>query len=207
MYSCDLGSRENVFLLSGVMNGTAESSITRNESEEWFAMSATFGRALKAKDFLESHSVPCFIPMKYEVVSDSKHGKKRQLIPAINNLLFVYTTRSRIQTLKAGVDYLQYLTRIEGSRRIPIVVPERQMEQFITVCNTYNEKLVYLNPDEINLDKGTPVQIIGGAFDGIEGIFVKIEGVRSRRVVLHVPGITAVIIADITNGCLKVLDK
>ena len=49
------------------------------EPAEWFAMSATFGRALKAKEFLESRSVQCFIPMKYEVVNDGKQGKKRKL--------------------------------------------------------------------------------------------------------------------------------
>ena len=49
------------------------------------------------------------------------------------------------------------------------------------------------------------VQIIGGMFDGIEGTFVKVEGVRNRRVAILVPGIAAVVIADITRGCLKVL--
>ena len=177
-----------------------------DEPVEWFAMSATFGRALKAKDFLESRAVQCFIPMKYEVISDGKNGKKRKLIPAINNLLFVKTTRSRIQALKTEMSYLQYLTRPDGVRRIPIVVPNFQMEQFIAVCNSYSEKLIYLNPDEINIQKGTPVQIVGGAFDGIEGTFVKIEGVRNRRVAIMVPGIAAVVIADITNGCLKILE-
>ena len=183
------------------------SSMDLSEPIEWFAMSATFGRALKAKVFLESHSVRCFIPMKYEVFSDGNHGKKRQLVPAISNLLFVNTTRSCIQSLKTGLSYLQYLTRPDGTRRIPIVVPDCQMEQFISVCNTCNEKLVYLNPEEINLEKGTPVQIIGGAFDGVEGTFVKVEGFRNRRVVVSVPGITAVVVADITNGCIKVLDQ
>ena len=116
---------------------TVESSKDMSEPIEWFAMSATFGRALKAKDFLEAHSVRCFIPMKYEIVSDGKHGKKRQLVPAINNLLFVNTTRSCIQALKGELSYLQYQTRPEGSRRIPIVVPDRQMEQFVAVCDTY----------------------------------------------------------------------
>ena len=176
-------------------------------SSSWYAMSATFGRALKAKDFLESRSVRCFIPMKYEVVGDGKHGKQRKLVPAISNLLFVYTTRDHIQSLKTEVSYLQYLTRPEGARRVPIVVPERQMEQFITVCDSYNEKLIYLNPDEINLEKGTPVQIIGGAFDGVEGTFIKVDGVRNRRVAVLVPGIAAVVIADITHGCLKVLEQ
>ena len=176
------------------------------DSASWYAMSATFGRALKAKEYLESHSVRCFIPMRYDVVSNGKHGKERRLVPAINNLLFAYTTRDTIQALKSEVDYLQYLTRPEGGRRVPIVVPDRQMEQFITVCDSYNEKLVYLTPDEINLAKGTPVQILGGPFDGVEGTFVKIEGTRNRRVALLVPGIAAVVIADITRGCLKVLE-
>ena len=171
----------------------------------WYAMSATFGRALKAKEYLEAHSLRCFIPMRYEVVSEGKQGKTRKLVPAINNLLFVYAERDRLQSLKSEVPYLQYLTRPEGGRRIPIVVPEHQMQQFITVCDSYNEKLVYLTPDEINLEKGTPVQIIGGAFDGVEGTFIKLEGIRNRRVVLLVPGIAAVVIADITRGCLKLL--
>jgi len=186
---------------------SATPSVKLSSPEVWFAMSATFGRALKAKDFLESHSVRCFIPMRYDVVGDGKRGKKRRLVPAISNLLFVYTTRECIQALKSEASYLQYLTRPEGSRRVPIVVPDRQMEQFITVCDSYNEKLTYLNPSEINLEKGTPVQILGGPFDGVEGTFVKIEGVRNRRVVVQVSGIAAVVIADITHGCLKVLDR
>ena len=177
------------------------------DKASWYAMSATFGRALKAKEYLESHSVRCFIPMRYEVVSDGKQGKQRRLVPAISNLLFAYTTRDTLQALKSEVDYLQYLTRPEGTRRVPIVVPDRQMEQFITVCDSYNEKLVYLTPDEINLAQGTPVQILGGPFDGVEGTFVKIEGTRNRRVALLVPGIAAVVIADITRGCLKVLEQ
>ena len=176
-----------------------------SEPVSWYAMSATFGRALKVKEFLDSRSIRCFVPMKHDVVSDGKHGKKRQLVPAISNLLFVYATRSCIQDLKTQLGYLQYLTRSEGTRRIPVVVPDRQMEQFIAVCNTYNEKLIYLNPNEINIQKGTPVQIVGGAFDGVEGIFVKVDGVRNRRVAIMVSGIAAVVIADITNGCLKLL--
>lgn len=179
------------------------------EPAVWFAMSATFGRSLKAKDFLESRSVRCFIPMRYDVVSDGKQGKERKerkLVPAISNLLFAHTTRSNIQELKSEVTYLQFLTQPEDGRRVPIIVPDRQMEHFITVCDTYNEKLIYLNPSEINLEKGTPVQIIGGAFDGVEGTFVKIEGKRNRRVAVLVPGIAAVVVADITNGCLKVLE-
>ena len=168
-------------------------------------MSATFGRELKAKTFLESHDVRCFIPMRYEIIND-KNGKTRALVPAIHNLLFAYTSKERIQSLKTGVGYLQYLTQHSEGRNIPIIVPERQMQQFISVCETHDEKLVYLAPDEINLEKGTHVQVIGGTFDNVEGTFVKIDRSRKKRVVVHLQGIAAVMIADITDGYLKVLE-
>jgi uridine kinase len=75
---------------------TIEDTPTIPAELSWFAMSATFGRALKAKEYLESHSVRCFIPMRYEVVSDGKQGKARKLVPAINNLLFVYAEREQL---------------------------------------------------------------------------------------------------------------
>ena len=64
--------------------------------------------------------------------------------------------------------FLQYRTFPENGKNVPIVVPDNQMQQFIAVCETHNEQLMYLNPDEINIAKGTPVRIIGGTFDGVE---------------------------------------
>lgn len=177
-----------------------------NEQPVWFAMSATFGRELKAKTFLESRQVECFVPMRYEIVKDKTQGKVRKLVPAINNLIFVYTTKDRIQSLKAAVEYLQYITKPENGKNIPIIVPEYQMQQFKAVCDTYNENLVYLSPNEINLKKGTPVKIVGGVFDGIEGTFLKVDKSRKKRVVVMIQGFAAVIIAEIEDGYLQVLE-
>ena len=151
-----------------------EQKSNENSPEElvWFAMSATFGRSMKAKAFLESKQVKCFIPMRYEIVKDKTQGKIRKLVPAINNLIFVYTTKERIQALKSVAEYLLYLTKPVGGKNIPITVPEYQLQQFMTVCDTYDDNLVYLSPNEIKLEKGTPVKIIGSAFDGVEGTFV-----------------------------------
>ena len=66
-----------------------KSDINSAEGLVWFAMSATFGRELKAKTFLETKSVKCFVPMKYQIVNDKKQGKIKKLAPAINNLIFV----------------------------------------------------------------------------------------------------------------------
>ena len=187
------------------MSTEKKSDINRLEEPVWFAMSATFGRELKAKTFLESKQVKCFVPMRYESVKDKTQGKIRKLVPAINNLIFVYTTKERIQALKSVAEYLQYLTKPVGGRNIPIIVPEYQMQQFIKVCNTHNDKLVYLAPEEINLKEGTSVKIIGGAFDGVIGSFVKVDKSRKKRVVVLVQGIAAVMVAEFTDGYLQPL--
>ena len=75
----------------------------------------------------------------------------------------------------------------------------------MTVCNQHDEKLVYLSPDEINLEKGTPVKIIGSAFDGVVGTFVKVHNSRKKRVVVLVQGVAAVVLAEFTDGYLQPL--
>lgn len=187
------------------MSTEKKSDINRLEEPAWFAMSATFGRELKAKTFLESKQVKCFVPMRYEIVKDKTQGKIRKLVPAINNLIFVYTTKERIQALKSVAGYLQYLTKPVGGKNIPIIVPEYQMQQFMTVCDTYNENLIYLSLDEINLKEGTPVRIIGSVFDGVEGTFVKVNKSRKKSVVVMIQGLTAVMIAEFEDGYLQVL--
>ena len=173
----------------------------------WFAMSAPYRRELIAQEFLEQRGIDCFVPMKEALVEKRNGSKRRQMVPAIHNLIFVHTTKETIKYLKQGVNFLQYCTRPVAGKNVPIIVPDYQMQQFIATCNTYNEKLIYLAPDEINLQEGTPVRIIGGAFDGIEGTFVRIEKGKRKKVVVMAEGIAAVAIAKFTDGFIQVLDK
>ena len=64
-------------------------------------------------------------------------------------------------------------------------VPDSQMQRFIAVSGTYDDHLLYFQPDELNLSKGTKVRITGGEFEGQEGIFLKVKGARDRRVVIE----------------------
>lgn len=186
-------------------NDVSRSQRNTVEPEEWFAMSATFGRSMKAKTILESKNVRCFIPMKYTMTSDRRQGKVRKLIPAINNLLFVFTTKNKIQELKKSILWLHYLVKPENGRNAPIIVPEYQMTQFMKVCDTLDENLVYMTPDEVNLEEGTPVKIVGGDFDGIEATFVKVKKGRKRKVVVLVKGVAAVMMTELSEGYLQVI--
>jgi hypothetical protein len=62
-----------------------------------------------------------------------RRGNKifRVIEPAISNLIFVYATKDEIQEVKRKFPRLQYHTYFENGRNVPIVVPQRQMENFI----------------------------------------------------------------------------
>ena len=189
------------------MSEVAPAVIDEEERHRWYAMSATYGRELKAKEFLEKNSLKCFIPMKHALVGHYTAKKQLGLVPAISNLLFVYSQKSRIQELKSRLSYLQYHTRPDGfGHNIPIVVPDKDMQQFITLCEQHIDKLRYLSPQEVDLSQGTPVRIVGGIYDGIEGTFIKLLRHRSKKFIVHIQGIAAVMIADISDGHLQVID-
>ena len=123
------------------------------EDEQWFAMRATYGRNLMAQTALADEGLRTFIPMHYV-----RRGRSRrtapQLVPVIRDLLFVRTTKDRITTLKKNLPYLHFIIRDSGLRREPIVVPERQMQQFIAVSSTDEEQLEWLSPEAVNLSCG-----------------------------------------------------
>ena len=171
----------------------------------WFALSAPHRREMKAKSLLDSAHIENFIPMQYQAVGTAK-GKERRLVPAISNLLFAKSSKRKLQELKTGVPFLQYKVRPEGGRNVPIIVPDHQMEQFRAICETHNEHLVFLQPEEINLSEGTPVRILGGAFDGITGIFVKLTGKKEKRVVVLLEGVAAVATAEISPDLIEVIE-
>ena len=184
---------------------TQERTVEDNNDILWFAMSAPYRRELIAKEFLDNKGIECFVPMKEALVERRNGTKRRQLVPAIHNLVFAHTSRERIKTLKQGVNFLQFHTRPQGGKNIPITVPDSQMQQFIAICKANNENITYLRPEEIDIKKGTRVRVHGGTFDGTEGYFVKIQGKRSRRVVILIEGITAVALTEISTDFIEVI--
>ena len=174
-----------------------------DDTIRWYAMRVTYRRELAVRDYLNEKGVETFIPMRHAL--KIKRGvPKRQLIPAINSLLFVHAPQSTIQNIKAGIPHLQYIT---DKNHRKITVPENQMHHFIAACSSYDESLNFFDPSEVNLTKGTPVRIIGGDFEGMEGVFIKIKGKRDRRVVVAIQGVIAVAIATIHPDLIQLISS
>lgn len=175
------------------------------ENKCWHALSAPYRRELKAKQFLDERGIENFIPMRYSVVTRRSGEKLRKLMPAVRNLVFAKASREVMKDLKSEAAFLQYRTMRCDGRNVPITIPDREMENFISACKTHDENMVFLSPDEIDLRKGTRVRIIGGPLDGVEGIFVRVKGSRSKKVVVLVTGLAAVVPAEVSPDLIEVL--
>ena len=158
------------------------------EKEVWFAIRVTYNRELKVKADLDARGITSFVPMQYR--REERHGVMvKRLVPSIHNLIFIHITPSKMKEYKMSTDLpIRYIMNRETHK--PIIVPSSEMENFIKVAGTYEEKLIYLNPEPGDFAKGERVRIIGGMFAGAEGIFVRFKG--DRRVVINIEGIVAV---------------
>ena len=158
---------------------------------QWFAMRATYKRELVAQEYLQGKGMEVFVPMRSEI--KVVRGIKRKLrVPAINSLIFVHAKKQELQEAKFGLDYLQYITRrIEGKNE-PIIVPDKQMHDFMQIVQDDTVEKTFHSPAEVDLALGTRVKIHGGPFDGMEGVLVKVKGKRKKQFFVELPGLVAV---------------
>ena len=154
----------------------------------WYPLRVTYNRELKVKDDLDGRNVTNFVPMQYR--REERNGRMvNRLVPSVHNLIFVKLTPSEMTEYKKSTSLpIRYIMNRETHK--PITIPDREMENFIKVAGTYEEKLIYLNTQPGDFSQGERVRVIGGPFAGAEGIFVRVKG--DRRVLINIPGVVAV---------------
>lgn len=161
-----------------------------DEEEMWYALRATYSRELKVQTLLNEKGVRTFVPMMWRNMS-VRGKEEKKLVPAVSNLCFVRWTRAGIDAFirslgeQTLVNY--YWDRI-ASR--PLVIPDRAMEDFITVASSLDEDIIYLTQISDKLREGQLVEVTGGPFDGVRGKIVRIK--KNRRVIVELPGFLAV---------------
>ena len=154
----------------------------------WYVLRAIFRKEVVVRDKLRSLGLRCYVPMRYQVVT--VQGKKlRRLVPAITELVFVYATSDAINEFKLrSKETVYWLTRpSQGQKREKIMVSDCDMENFIRITEQTERAVTYFRPEELRLDIGDRIRIHGGAFDGVEGVLMKVKGKREKQLVVSIP--------------------
>ena len=177
----------------------------------WFPMRVTYQRERKVKAELDRLEIENFIPMTYRFTELRKQGDtelRRELVPAINNLIFVHSTKERISELKVSNELLEPLRymidQTAGEAHTIMTVPDKQMENFMRVASVTDDSVMFLDETTIVGKEGKRVEIMGGPFEGVTGVIRRVK--RCKRVVVELEGIACVAIAFVPVGLLKEIE-
>ena len=174
----------------------------------WYAMRA-YKNEMRAEDAVRAiPSLECFVAKRYEL--RTYHGKKlRKLVPLIPSIVFVRGTKTDIQRLKQRHQFFQYMGSSFGKERFkPLIVPDKQMADFIKVAGEHEADVQYMSPLEVALIKGARVRIIGGVFDGVEGVLLYDKAKNNGRVVVSLPeSLGSISTAEIAPDLLETINE
>ena len=178
------------------------------ENLEWFPMRVTYHRELKMKSFFDSLGIESFVPMRYDVV-ETKEGRRRMLVSAIHNLIFVHSTRETLTHLKMTrkeFEPLRYMMRTiksDGGSTSIIRVPDHEMENFMRVASAESDNVIFLDYKDFIAKEGKRVRINEGTFAGVEGVIKRIK--KNKHVVVQIEGVAAVAIAFVPSSYLSII--
>ena len=173
----------------------------------WFPRRVTYQREIKVKPELDRLGIENFVPMTYRVVDADTDNPRRELVPAINNLIFVRSTQERVSELKQTnevLEPLRYMMDHTASREHAIMtVAAKNMENFMRVASRTDDSVMFLDDESVIGKEGKHVEIMGGVFEGVSGVIRRVK--RCKRVVVELEGIASVAIAFVPAVLLKEL--
>ena len=178
------------------------------DPKTWFPMRVTYQREMKVKAELDRLGIENFVPMRYKVMESQNDGDaelRRELVPAINNLIFVRETQERVSELKRTNEVLEPLRymmdRTASQEHAIMTVADREMENFMRVASRTDDSVMFLDDETVVGKEGKRVEIMGGAFEGVTGVIRRVK--RCKRVVVEIEGVASVAIAYVPAEMLR----
>ena len=151
------------------------SPLIASDAVHWYPMRVTYQRVKAIKALLDADHIENFLPMHWEWKDTRERIIALKQMPGYEPLRF-YTRPS--QTLK--------------DRREIFPIPDKQMEDFIRVSSSGDERVVFLEDTDYLRSVGQRVRVAEGEFAGVEGVVKRIK--NNKCVVVRLEGIATVAI-------------
>ena len=184
---------------------------TPDPEKLWFVFRASYGREDRAFDYLVDDGTYSYIAKRY--VEKYVHGKRKRVLETlIPNLLFVYTTKEKADVYVKATPELSFLTYYynhfqldSGQKNPPLVIPRREMDNFIRATCSHNEHLLFVEPAQCHYKSGDAVRVVDGLFRGVEGRVARVSG--QQRVVLSLSKIGLISTAYIPTAFIEKVER
>ena len=185
-----------------------------SENKQWFVLRVSYGRVLKAKEFVETKGLECYVPLRYKEVR--KLGKKRIIIePLLSSFLFVHAIAEQVETLLYEIkvstnesrNLLSYYFDHTSQRQDnpnhnpPLTICDEAMNNFIRLTSIKNPHIIPVTTEVVQYKLGDMVIVTEGDFKDIHGRVARIAG--QQRVVVELLEECFVATAYIPNHAMK----
>lgn len=123
--------------------------------------------------------------------------------------LFVRDTLAGIRQLREHIPGLRLLRHPDdrsGDNWRYMTVTNREMAMFRTIADAFAGNLPCYRIDDVNLEDGDRVQVVGGQFDGVEGILRCAPGRAGGQVLLIVGNLLIVSTGNIAPQYIRILE-
>lgn len=158
--------------------------------KKWFAMRdlKRSNAKLPAYKQLQNEGITIFTPMHWRLYTKGNR-RVREKVPFIQDLIFVYESRERLDPIVRNTPTLQYRYLKGRPYCEPMSVPDKEMERFIHAVSDESVGTPrYYLPEELSPEMcKRRVRIVGGHLDGYEGRLLTIRGTRVKRLLVELP--------------------
>ena len=173
-----------------------------SENIQWFVLRVSYGRIIKAKEFVVAKGLECYVPLRYKEVR--KQGKKRIITkPLLSSFLFVHATAEQVETLLYEIKvstneirnllsyYFDHTSQRQDNpdRNPPLTICDETMNNFIKLISIKNQHIIPVTTEIIPYKLGDMVIGTEGDFKDIHGRVARIAG--QQRVIV-----------ELFSGCL-----
>ena len=176
----------------GGMSLKQVTKIVENSSPlmHWYALKVFYNKVFDIEEELTKDKIETYIPCE-TVIVEHHGGKKSMRKPVISSLLFFCSTEKQaLEQQQKLTDRVILYTRVDGWKKLPIAIPEREMNIFMLVTSSGEKGLEYFGNAPVEYTTGEHVKVTDGPFKGAEGYIRRIKG--NRRLIVSIQGVCAV---------------
>lgn len=183
----------------------------RKKEHRWYVCKAAYG-TIPYREKLKEAGFQFFLPTYFVM---QKVGERNVRIekPTVMNYIFVYAEADELHAFTKFTANLSVVLKPASKHEEEIreyddyilSIPERQMQMFMKSIGQYDKAVPFIKPSEIDLEKGDYVKIIGGPFEGVEGVLLTSQGKDGGRVLISVGNLAIVPTLEIEPRYIQVL--
>ena len=161
----------------------------------WFAVRTFYCKEESVARYLSSHGIEHFIPQRYQEEVTLDGERKRKLVPAVHNLLFIKSTISEKEMkdiISQCPDSVSVIKNQETKKYYQI--PNSQMVEFRAICDPNYKDTLYVDQEVAEARVGEEVRVVRGQFTGLKGKLVRYKNrsyvvivLAGLGVMIHIP--------------------